>query len=117
MKILVDAQLPQRLAQWLRAHNCDEVHTLELPLANRTPDDKVIEMADLQGRFVVTKDADFVRAYLLQGRPSKLCLITTGNIRNEALMNLIAANWTMIHSALTSARFIELSSTGLIIHE
>ena len=36
MKFLVDAQLPRRLADYLRAAGHDAVHTLDLPNANRT---------------------------------------------------------------------------------
>jgi len=38
MKFLVDAQLPRRLAYRLQDAGHDAVHTLDLPLANRTPD-------------------------------------------------------------------------------
>ena len=38
MKFLIDAQLPRRLAGRLREVGFDAIHTLDLPLANRTPD-------------------------------------------------------------------------------
>lgn len=38
MKFLVDAQLPKRFAQWLTHHGHDALHTLDLPLGNRTPE-------------------------------------------------------------------------------
>ena len=70
MKFLVDAQLPRRMAGWLVANGCDAVHTLDLPDANRTTDQQVIEFADRDQRVVVTKDADFVDSHLLQGQPA-----------------------------------------------
>jgi len=59
----------------------EALHTLDLPLKNRTPDDEVIARAMQDGRVVVTKDDDFVQAFLLTAKPS-LLLISTGNIAN-----------------------------------
>mgnify|MGYP000066255053 CR=1 FL=1 len=41
MKLLVDAQLPKRLCVLLREAGHDVVHTLDLPLRNRTPDSSI----------------------------------------------------------------------------
>lgn len=38
MTFLIDAQLPKRLCAWLREAGHDVMHTLDLPLGNRTPD-------------------------------------------------------------------------------
>jgi len=46
VKVLVDAQLPQRLAQFLSSKNIDSKHTLELPDKNATPDYEIIQLAD-----------------------------------------------------------------------
>lgn len=88
MRFLVDAQLPLRLAVWLRSRNHDALHTLELPRANRTPDAEVIARADADGRVVVTKDADFVNSFHLKRQPGKLLLVSTGNISNDELLRL-----------------------------
>lgn len=69
MKFLVDAQLPRRFARWLRARGFDAIHTLEMPEANATPDEKVIERADREQRIVVTKDDDFVRSFIVTVPP------------------------------------------------
>ena len=45
MKFLVDAQLPRRLAGWLREAGHEARHTLELSLGNRTPDRDLVELA------------------------------------------------------------------------
>jgi len=45
MNFLVDAQLPRRLAHRLRDLGHDVVHTLDLPLKNRTPDSEVKEIS------------------------------------------------------------------------
>ena len=46
MKFLIDAQLPRRMAGWLASVGCDAIHTLDLPDANRTTDQQIIERAD-----------------------------------------------------------------------
>ncbi len=63
----------------------EAVHTLDLPDANRTTDEQIIDLADLEGRVVVSKDADFVDSHILRSRPAKLLLISTGNLRNRDL--------------------------------
>ena len=92
MRFIVDAQLPRRLAHELAASGHDVKHTLDLPQQNRTPDGDITALAATEDRVVVTKDSDFVTTFLLHGAPPKLLLISTGNISNDALSRLIAAN-------------------------
>jgi predicted nuclease of predicted toxin-antitoxin system len=89
VRFLVDAQLPHRVVDWLAAAGCDAVHTLDLPNGNRTTDQRVIDFADREKRAVVTKDADFVDSHILQARPARLLLISTGNIGNRELEALM----------------------------
>src|ERR1022692_3747854 len=110
MKFIVDAQLPRRLALELSGIGHEAVHTLDFPGGNRTPDGDIIAMAIRENRVVVTKDNDFVTSFLLRGVPPKLLLITTGNISNDALSKLLAANMVALESALTSHDFVELSA-------
>ena len=86
MKLLVDAQLPRRLADWLTQQGHDALHTLDLSRANRSSDIAVIRRAEADGRTVVTKGADFVDSFQLRNEPSSLLLVSTGNIANEALV-------------------------------
>ena len=89
MNFLVDAQLPRRMTAWLTVAGSNAIHTLELPDANRTTDEQINDVAVREQRVVVTKDADFVDSHLLRGRPPKLLLISTGNIRNQDLEALL----------------------------
>ena len=66
MNLLIDAQLPRRMATWFAAAGCNAIHTLDLPDANRTTDEQIKIIAEREQRVVVTKDADFVDAHLLQ---------------------------------------------------
>ncbi len=117
MKFLVDAQLPRRLAMQLNTAGFDALHTLDLPLSNRTTDATINEFSINEQRIVITKDADFVASFVLYQRPPRLLLISTGNIRNAELENLFAANIEKLNEAFTSGfKFVEMSRTAIIIH-
>lgn len=49
MKFLVDAQLPRRLVSRLRDAGHEALHTLDLPLGNRTPDATINELSTREG--------------------------------------------------------------------
>jgi predicted nuclease of predicted toxin-antitoxin system len=116
MNFLIDAQLPRRVAGFLRREGHDALHTLDLPDANRTTDTLIIDVAFEQDRVVVTKDADFIDSFNLYGRPRKLLLISTGNIANHDLEQILHANLAIILSALEQADFVEVSRTDVIVH-
>ena len=46
MNFLVDAQLPRRMTAWLTAAGCDAMHTLDLPVGNRTTDEQINDSAE-----------------------------------------------------------------------
>ncbi|HEX6746823.1 MAG TPA: DUF5615 family PIN-like protein [Longimicrobium sp.] len=116
MNFVVDAQLPRRIAILLREHGHDAVHTLDLPEANRTTDAVIVELSLLENRIVITKDADFVDSHLLQRRPEKLLLVSTGNISNRELESILKLNIPVIVDALGTADFVEISRSGVLIH-
>jgi predicted nuclease of predicted toxin-antitoxin system len=115
MKLLVDAQLPRRMAGWLNDAGLDALHTLDLPSGNKTPDAEVIDFAEQEQRVVVTKDADFVNSHLLTGKPTKLLLIATGNISNRDLELLFLPLIPTIVTELKNNSFLELSQAGLTV--
>jgi predicted nuclease of predicted toxin-antitoxin system len=116
VKFLIDAQLPRRIAAWLRGSGHDAIHTLDLPEANRTTDAAITEMAVREQRIVITKDADFVDSHLLQGRPEKLLLISTGNITNRELESVLLPNVHALVAAFENSNFVELSRSGILVH-
>jgi len=65
---------------------------------------------------VVTKDEDFVTQFLLRGAPPKLLLVSTGNISNDTLSDLVAMNLTALVAALVQHDFVELSALAITIH-
>jgi predicted nuclease of predicted toxin-antitoxin system len=116
MKFLVDAQLPRRFASWLNEAGHDALHTLDLPRKNLTPDNDLVARAMRDGRIVVSKDADFVQSFLINGEPP-LLLISTGNITNAELEKLLRANLGGIEAAFASSRFVEITRDALVVHE
>lgn len=66
---------------------------------------------------VVTKDSDFVTSHLLHGSPKKLLLVSTGNISNNELLQLVKANLPAIEAVLCGHSFVELTRSALTIHD
>jgi uncharacterized protein with PIN domain len=54
VKFLVDAQLPSLLARFLSSAGHDALYTTELAEGNRTTNGRIAELADDEGRVVVT---------------------------------------------------------------
>ena len=117
MKLLIDAQLPPRLADFLRAHGHDVLHTTELPSGNRSTDQEVGALADREGRIVVSKDADFRIGHLVNGSPERVLVVAVGNISNSDLLELIEAVLPTIEEAFEVADLVELRRDRLIIHD
>ena len=116
MRFLIDAQLPRRLARWLRTEGHDVVHTMDLPDGNRTGDSELNAISVRERRTIITKDEDFVDSFMLRNEPHKLCLIATGNIDNRELESLMRENLERVVSALGEYDFVELDRASLICH-
>ncbi|HZL74730.1 MAG TPA: DUF5615 family PIN-like protein [Propionibacteriaceae bacterium] len=117
MKFVFDAQLPARLATFLNKRGHDAIHTSSLPAGNRSTDQQICTIADAQDRIVVTKDADFRNSHLLTGSPRRLLIVATGNITNDALLELVGAGLAVITHAFESSDFVELWPDVLIVHK
>lgn len=116
MKFLVDAHLPRRVVYWLRGAGFEAVHTLDLPLGNRTPDSVINELSIREKYVVVTKDAVFVNSLLLHQRPHKLLVVATGNIRNSELEALFKANIEKIAKGFEAFEYVEMDRRTVIFH-
>lgn len=116
MRFLVDTQLPLRLAKLLARSGHDALHTINLPDGNRTPDRVVAERADAQGRIVLTKDRDFRDSHLLSGTPARLLVVVTGNVSNDALLELFEEHLELITEAFGDADFVEIGPQALVVH-
>ncbi len=116
MKFLVDAQLPVRLAIFLRSAGYDTIHTKDLALQNATPDTKINSLSMLENRIVITKDRDFFDSFLIRQEPYKLLLVTTGNISNNELMTLFINNLSQLVQLLEANSLVEMSRNSIIVH-
>jgi predicted nuclease of predicted toxin-antitoxin system len=108
MKFVVDAHLPPGLCVLLNSAACDAIHTSSLEKQNGTPDEDLNELSFREHRVVITKDLDFYHSHLLHGKPWKLLLIRTGNIRTRHLKELFQAHLPVILKALEQNSLVEL---------
>lgn len=116
MKFVVDAHLPQRLVQWLNSNGFDAIHTIKLPDANETEDWDIVDFAEKESRTIVTKDSDFLKLYVLRRKPSKLLLITTGNIVNKDLIILFERNFETVMRLFLTYNVVEMNNTFVMGH-
>ena len=117
MKFLVDAQLPLRLARFLQVNGYDTLHTRDLPQQNATSDTTINDISVEQGRVVITKDVDFVDSFLTVQKPSKLLLVSTGNIRNSELEKIFNDNLSALVNLLQNNDYVEINREEIIVHQ
>ncbi|HEY3853206.1 MAG TPA: DUF5615 family PIN-like protein [Verrucomicrobiae bacterium] len=108
MKFLVDAHLSASLCTLLQMAGHDAIHTSQLTEQNRTSDEVINEISIRDQRIVVTKDLDFYHSHLLHGKPWKLLLVRTGNIRARDLKALFQTHLFAIIAALENNSLVEI---------
>lgn len=108
MKYLVDAHLPRRLAIWLHQAGFDVIHTLDLPLGNRTPDTVINDLSVNEQRVVVTKDSDFVDSFVLRQEPQKLLLVSPATFATLNCWRCLRPTWKKSQKA---SMFLTLSKS------
>ena len=117
IKFIVDAQLPYSLASMLKTKGFDVVHTDDLPNKERTTDNEIRIVAAEENRIVITKDNDFFDSYILAKSPSRLFLISTGNIINKDLFALFEKHLDLVITGFETYTFLELTNDELYAHE
>ena len=117
MKFIIDAQLPYALSMHLKQKGFDVIHTDDLPNKELTTDNEIREISVKEDRIVVTKDSDFLDSYYIKGIPPKLLLVSTGNIKNKVLFNLLESNIEKIIELFGQYTFIELDNNEILGHE
>jgi predicted nuclease of predicted toxin-antitoxin system len=117
MKFLIDANLPFKLAITLKGKGYDILHTDDLPNKEKSTDKEIRRISVDQDRIVITKDSDFLDSHLIQGVPSKLLLVTTGNIINRDLLILFDRYFDIIVQLFSLYNLIELNNDQIIGHE
>ena len=89
MTVWLDAQLPPRLAEWIKTEFSIEAHALrELGLRDAT-DTQVFDAARDANVILMSKDSDFIEMVLRRGPPPRLIWLTCGNVSNAALQALL----------------------------
>jgi len=90
--IVIDAQLPPAIANWISDTFSLEAKALR-DLGLRDADDIVIfNYARNNNCIVVTKDTDFVDLLQKHGAPPKIILLTCGNTSNIRLKEIFLKN-------------------------
>jgi predicted nuclease of predicted toxin-antitoxin system len=115
VKFIIDAQLPKSLSEFLKTKGYDSVHTTELTLGNKTTDTEINNIAEKQGRIVISKDNDFLESHLLKHQPPKLLIVKTGNITNSKLISIFDKNIEKICSSFNESNLIEVYSSEFIV--
>ena len=116
MKLVIDAQLPYVLKDWLTSRNEDVVQTMDLPVANLTDDYYIINLSMEEQRVVISKDKDFYEYYLVTGKPYKLLWLTTGNIKNRQLLDIFRLNFDRIKFLFETKQVIEVGLENITTH-
>lgn len=108
--------MPYRLKVWLQAKGFDALHTTDLPAQNLTADWDIVQTADAENRIVISKDSDFLKLHILQKKPARLLMITTGNIINHELLLLFERNVDTILQLFESYEVVEISNSFVTGH-
>ena len=117
MKLLIDAQLPLLLNTILNELGYNSVHVDSLLNGDESSDSEIINYADEHKLIFITKDSDFFYSHSLQTKPSKLLLVSTGNIKNKQLLYIFRKNHVQLHELFKTANFVEINSNGIASHE
>jgi predicted nuclease of predicted toxin-antitoxin system len=109
-QFLVDANLPIALARQLAIGNVDCVHVVDLAdLA--TPDMTLWDLANVQHRTIITRDADFADLVRVKPAGPAVVWVRLGNVRKRVLVQRIQRDWPKILALLDAGeRLIELRS-------
>lgn len=108
MKFLIDGNLPQLLADRIRAAGIPASHVAEHAL-DRAVDPVVWRFACGDAWIMVTKDSDFVRLQQLSRLRGQVLWIRCGNCRTAPLLDLVLPRLTeIVRDFRDGARLIEI---------
>lgn len=100
MKFLIDAQLPKSLKQLFLQNGYACIHTLDLQVANNTPDKVINKISIEESRILITKDSDFFQSFIIKNQPYKLIFVKLGNTSKNDLLRFFAVNFSVIISQI-----------------
>lgn len=105
MKFLVDAQLPEKLARWLREQHFDAVHVIDRQL-DRADDNLLWEIAKEEDRIMISKDEDFFIFAMRPKDKGRLIWLRMGNCRTAHLIQFLEKRWTEVVQLLEEGQQI-----------
>jgi predicted nuclease of predicted toxin-antitoxin system len=117
VNFIIDAQLPFKISQLIKEKGHDVIHTDDLKQKEKTTDNEIRNIAHNENRIVITKDTDFLNSFFLNNNPQRLLIITTGNINNRKLFELVLNNLDKIEELFNECNLVELSNNEIIGHE
>jgi predicted nuclease of predicted toxin-antitoxin system len=88
MKFLFDQNISQRILKVLPEHYIGSSHVKYERLIN-APDRQIWEFAKKNDFIIVTQDSDFNELNTLFGFPPKIIWIRTGNLKTQAIIDLL----------------------------
>lgn len=104
MRFLVDAQLPPKLAAWLKAKGHEAEHVASV-LSETAPDVAIFARAKETGAVLVTKDIDFLGLCDQDGAPL-LLWVGLGNTVNKTLFAHLDREWPRVERELFEGRAV-----------
>ena len=97
MKVLLDQNLPRRLLPCFESRCEGAQHVKDLGL-DTASDGEILEFAIEDGFSILSKDRDFADWVLLNGAPSKVVWIRSGNCSTDDLVRVLEESWPDIAS-------------------
>jgi predicted nuclease of predicted toxin-antitoxin system len=108
MKFLIDNQLPQALAVYLKSRGHDCSHVIELSL-DEADDVELWARGIADGAILISKDEDFIFLATRVGGSGRLVWVRLGNCRNASLISAFdRAHEEIIQAFESGQRIIEL---------
>lgn len=106
MRLLVDAQLPPALCQWLCERGHEAVHVADIGLQGAR-DGEIAARAEADGAVLISKDEDFILLRMPDRFP--FLWLRCGNATNRALIAWLEPRWPQIEALLSAGeRFVEV---------
>jgi predicted nuclease of predicted toxin-antitoxin system len=111
LKLLIDNQLPEALAVFLKEQGFDARHVRRLGLA-AAADERIWQFAKTGSFGIVTMDEDFCYLASRHGTPPQVVWVRLGNVRRPALLATFAAVLPELRQGLESGTpVIEISQS------
>lgn len=108
MHLLIDAQLPPQLAEWLRSNGCKATAVRDIGLRDAA-DGEIWSYAASKGCVIVTKDEDFAEMAVRLPESPAVLWVRCGNVLNRELIARFESAWPHARQLLADgAKLIEL---------